>query len=83
MNRYIRENIFGGGGTCCVLLLLMLAINLIFGGMCTEYCLHYWFNRHVPFIIASIIGLVAGELTIPAAVVTFLLVYYEAMPIIP
>ncbi|HTM68572.1 MAG TPA: hypothetical protein VL426_04690 [Candidatus Binatia bacterium] len=65
-------------GSLAGILLFFLVINLVFGGLATEYVVEFWGSRYkgqpvdVPFFPCVIGGLFLGELTIPAAVLTWL-----------
>ena len=60
--------------------LSVLAFNLIFGGFATEYVVETWgavATGHVvdvSFVLCAVAGLFLGEILIPAAVFTLLLV---------
>ena len=61
----------------CGCYVLVLALNIIFGGVCTQYVVNFWgpylVNHpvHVPFLPCAIAGLFLGEFTIPAAAITW------------
>ena len=61
------------------MLLVILAINASIGGLATEYVVEFWASYlkgvpiDVPFLPCALAGLFLGEVTIPAAVVTWIL----------
>lgn len=57
----------------------LLIFNLILGGLSVDYVLRMWFAKDIPFIGDTLIGLVLAELTIPAAIVTWLLHFFGAI----
>lgn len=64
------------GGCSC--LLIILAVNLLLGGLTTEYVVEFWtayFGKpmDVPFWAAAIAGLFFGEVAIPLAFLTWLI----------
>ena len=60
-------------GCGCTLLLLLVPLNLILGTMAANYCVLSLFNKTIPTITALFIGLVAGEVTMPLAIVLYIL----------
>ena len=60
--------------------LLLFVTNVVLGGYCTQYTVNTWGPHlvhhpvHVGFWPSAAVGLVAGEVTVPAAAVTWLLV---------
>lgn len=70
------RGVLGGFG---IIILVVLLINLLIGGVATEYCIEFWATQikgqavNVPFLPCAIAGLFVGEFTIPAAVVTWVL----------
>jgi hypothetical protein len=58
--------------------LIVLVINVIFGGLATEYVVEFWasYFKGIPvdisFIPCAIAGLFLGEIAIPAAAFTWL-----------
>ena len=77
-----RENVFAGMGCsgCLISILGLIALNLTLGAYCAQYTLETWLPYvvghavHIPmWPHALLIGLVGGELTIPAAFITFLI----------
>ncbi len=59
-------------------LVVFLFVNLAFGGIATHYIIQFWVSYfkgvpiHVPFVPCVIAGLFLGEITIPAAMFTWL-----------
>lgn len=69
-------------GFAVLVFLIFVAINLIIGGLCAEYVFEYWLSFSsgkpvdIPFWVAALVGLFLGELTIPAAFITWLLSFF-------
>ena len=57
----------------CGCLLGFFIANLICGGWSVNYLLSVFFEKTIPWVWAIIIGLFAGEFTIPVAVVVAIL----------
>jgi hypothetical protein len=72
-----RSRTGGCGGYTC-LLIVFIVINILLGGIATQYVVEYWGSRmegravHAPFLPCAIVGLIGGEITIPAAGITWL-----------
>lgn len=62
-----------GCGTCLVYLVIVV-LALWIGGECVNYVLSVWFDKTLPLWQAMIVALFLGELPIPAAVITWVLV---------
>lgn len=66
-------------GSFLGILVFILLLNVVFGGLATEYVVEYWASYarqtrvNVPFLPCVVAGLFLGELTIPLAVITWLL----------
>ena len=71
----------GKGLGCLSILLIILVLNLLFGGLATQYVVEFWgpyIVHHpvqVPFSVCVVVGIFFGEVTIPAAVLTWLISY--------
>ena len=63
----------------CGCMLLLLVINLLAGGWSVNYILLAFLGKTIPFWGAALIGLFAGEISIPAAIVISLLKFFGAM----
>ena len=61
----------------CGCYLLVLLCNLIFGAMSVNYLLEIFLNKTIPFLGALIIGMVAGQFTIPTAIIIWVLKYFN------
>jgi len=65
--------------TILILISIILIVNLLIGGVATEYVIEFWVGKckgnpvDVPFIPCAIAGVFVGELTIPAAILTWIL----------
>ncbi len=55
---------------CC---LGVLIINLTIGSWSVGYLLDFFLNKNIPWIGDALLGLVVGEITVPVAVVVWLL----------
>lgn len=66
-------------GSGCSIVLAILILNLLLGGVCTQYVVDFWatYIQHkpvtVPFWPCAIAGLFLGEIAIPAAALTWVL----------
>ena len=64
-------------GVSCGCMLFILILNVLLGGFCTEYVVEYWGTLikgapvDVPFLPCAVAGLFLGEITIPAAALTW------------
>jgi hypothetical protein len=74
-NRRRREKMERYG----MVFLLVLLINLLVGGLATEYVVEFWAGyikgvpTDVPFLPCAVAGVFLGEFTIPAAIATWIL----------
>lgn len=59
-------------GCGCVALVLLL--NITVGAISAHYVILTWLSKDIAWGWAALIGLVGGELTIPAALITWLLI---------
>ena len=66
-------------GLQCGCGILILIINIIIGTWSVNYLLLTLAGKTIPLIGAILIGMVAGELTIPAAIVVWLLKFFSIM----
>jgi hypothetical protein len=57
----------------CGIYLLIAVVNLFLGGISVQYLIEVFTTKVIPFWGAAIIGLFAGEITIPVAVIVYLL----------
>lgn len=62
-----------GNGAGCGCLLGILCLNVVLGGLSTAYCLFALTGRTIPWWGDALIGLVAGEVTVPLMIVLWLL----------
>lgn len=58
-------------GTGC---LVVLAIGLLFGGVCFDYVLEVTFGKDIHWFGDMICGFVGGSVIVPAAIICFILV---------
>lgn len=54
-------------------MLVILFVNLLLGGMSVNYCLSSFMGKTVDFWVATLAGLFLAEITIPLAIVCWLL----------
>lgn len=57
------------GGCCAV----VLVFNLLFGGFCLNFCLGTLFGTSLHWLVAGILGLFLGEITIPLAFILWVI----------
>jgi hypothetical protein len=69
---YSRHNDTDPLITCGCSLVLIL-FNLLVGGWSVNYLLSFFLDKTIPFLGAALIGLVAGEISVPVAIVVALL----------
>ena len=63
-----------GIGGCLLLVVILIAVNLTLGSMAAHYVIQVWSGKDIAWGWSALIGLFGGELTIPAAIITWLLV---------
>ncbi len=63
----------------CGCYLLVVVLNFLIGGWSVNYLLLVFLEKMIPFWGAGLIGLFSGEITIPVAVVVWLLKYFGVM----
>ena len=61
------------GGVSCGCFLLALIVNLTVGGYAFDYSLRFIAGKDIPWYADVIVGTVLGEVTIPLAVVCWVL----------
>lgn len=66
-------------GTTLVNCGCLLIFNLLIGGWSVNYLLDAFLGKTIPFIGAALIGLVAGEVSVPVAIVVWLLRLFNVM----
>lgn len=70
------------GGTLALVVLLFIVINVTVGGLATQYVFDTWGTAlkhhpvHVSFFTSAVVGLFLGEFTIPAAVITWIVMLF-------
>ena len=68
-----------GDGKGCGCFLLIATFNLVLGGFATQYVVEYWGTYlkeapvDIPFWVCAIAGFFVGQITVPAAIITWLL----------
>ena len=63
-----REGLFG-----CGCMISILVANLSLGAFATDYSLWYILGKNIPWYGDMLIGLVAGEITMPLMFICFIL----------
>ncbi|NCN07746.1 hypothetical protein GW933_03560 [Candidatus Falkowbacteria bacterium] len=72
-----RDTTASSGSCGCVLVFIL--INLLLGGICTEYVVEFWSSYFkevavdVSFWPCALAGLFLGEITIPLALFTYIM----------
>lgn len=59
--------------------ILLIAFNIFVGSWSVNYLLGFFLNKTIPFLGAALIGLVAGEISVPVAVVIAILRHFGVM----
>jgi hypothetical protein len=52
---------------------LIVAVNLTVGSWAARYVIEFWLHKDPGFWLGALIGLFGGQVTIPAALLTWLL----------
>lgn len=60
--------------------LISTIINITIGAWCSSYCLFFIFNKIVPWYVNVVIGLIAGDITIPLAIILLVLSFFGIHP---
>lgn len=60
-------------GIWCFLFMCVLVINATIGGFAAQYVLWYTLNKDIPWVADVAIGLVGGEVIIPASIMCWIL----------
>jgi len=79
MKMFMKRKI---GMNIATIFTIVLVLNLLFGGICTKYCVNFYYNKYMQtdtgtgltFFSFAIVGLFIGEVTIPVSVITYLIV---------
>jgi len=67
--------------SCGVVVLGVLFINGLIGGLCSDFVLRNAFGVDIPWWGDFLVGLFGGEVTIPAACITFVLSLFIDTPL--
>ncbi len=76
---YRSSSNFAAGAVIVALVLGFVALNISIGAWALQYTVAYWtlyfghVAKHIPYLPAAIGGLFLGEITIPAAIATWIL----------
>jgi hypothetical protein len=79
MSYRYRSSSSDTGGLSCGCTILIVIVNLIVGTWSVNYLLLEFLGKTIPTIAALLIGLVAGEVTIPSAIVVWILKTFGVM----
>lgn len=71
--RYTSSSDGSTGLMYCGCLIVILLLNLLIGAWSVNYLLSILLHTTIPFWGAAVIGLFGGEITIPAAIVVWVL----------
>lgn len=71
MSKDLSEAAMTGSCGCAIVI-----FNLFIGGWSVNYLLGFFLDKSIPFIGAALIGLFAGEVSVPVAIVIWLLVAF-------
>ena len=63
----------------CGCWLFLMALNLIAGAWSVNLLLNTFLHKTIPFLGAMVIGLIGGEVTIPLAIVIWVLKFFHVM----
>lgn len=63
----------------CGCWILVLVFNVLIGGWSVNYLLDFFLQKTIPFIGAALIGLVAGEVSVPVAIIVAILRFFGVM----
>jgi len=74
MDEYKKATLFN-----CGCIILVIVFNLLIGGWSVNYLLDFFLAKTIPFIGAAVIGLFVGEISVPVAVVVWILAYCGVM----
>jgi len=69
----MSEDLKAEVGVRCGCWLIVALFNAVAGGMSVQYLIEVFANKVIPFWWAALIGLFVGELSIPVAIVVWLL----------
>lgn len=61
---------------CCLIVLLF---NSLVGAWSVNYLLSFFLGKTIPFLGALVIGMVAGEISIPVAIVVAVLKFFHIL----
>lgn len=59
--------------------ILLIAFNISIGSWSVNYLLGFFLDKTIPWIGAALIGLIAGEISVPVALVVWLLRAFGVM----
>lgn len=62
----------------CGCMIAVLLFNLALGGMSVNYILDKWFQTDIHWVCDLLVGLFVAELSVPAAIATWLLYAFGA-----
>ena len=72
MNSY-RKRTSNNWNIQCGCVFLLFVFNIFVGGWSVNWLLDFFYNKTIPFVYASLIGLFVGEFSVPIAIVMSIL----------
>lgn len=78
-SRRSSDEVDSDGCANCGCGLFLLLVNIFIGAWSVNYLLMFFLEKNIPWIGAALIGLFAGEVSIPVAVVVYILHYFGVL----
>lgn len=63
----------------CGCMIFMVIFNITVGGLSVNYLLEVFLNKTIPFWGAALLGLFVGEVSVPVAIVVWLLKFFAVL----
>ena len=57
----------------CGCFIILMVVNFLVGGWSVNYLLNFFVSKVIPFFWAGVIGIFAGEISIPVAIIVAIL----------
>jgi len=67
------------GACSCLIWFAVVVFNILVGGWSVNYLLEFFANKMIPFFWAAVIGLFAGEVSVPVAAVVAILHWFHVV----
>lgn len=70
------------GSATLIIFVLVLAFNFVIGGWATQYVIETWGTVlkhhpvHASFMMSGLLGLLVGEIAVPVAIVTWVILLF-------